>query len=345
MRTSAKNLVIVCAVLGAGISAFAQQAPAPASLRNQELELRLKASLAKSSGVWGVSVKHIEKNEFAAINDGLKFQMASVFKIPILVELFAQVKSGKVRLEDRVEWKEPQRFFGSGILVTLNTGLQPTIRDLAELMIIVSDNAATDMLLERLGPGMVTARMRILGLSQTSVEAGTRDLILQALGLRSEEDRKLTRETLRAVDWGGRAQEIEQNRRKFLDECPNCTTPAEMSQLLEQIARAETSDQPSSDQMLRILSQQQFNQRLPRWIPLGTRFDHKTGTLTGPVWVVNDAGILYLPNGYRVIVSVFSRGAEMNLSPAEMKVAISNAEDRIAEIGKIVWDYYSADRK
>jgi beta-lactamase class A len=315
------------------------------SLRNQELEARLKASLAKSSGVWGVSVKHIEKNEFAGINDGVKFQMASVFKIPVLVELFAQVKQGKVALEERIEWKDAQRHFGSGVLVTLQPGLQPTIRDLATLMIVLSDNAATDLLCERLGAANVTARMRSLGLTQTSVDGGTRDLILLALGLRREDDRKLTADTIRAVDWAGRAKEIEENRRKFLDECPNCTTPAEMTLLLEKMARAETADQEFTDQMLRILSRQQFNQRLPRWLPLGTRVDHKTGTLTSPVWVVNDAGMIYLPNGYRVVVSVFSRGAELSLSPAELKVAIANAEDRIAEIGKIVWDFYSAERK
>ncbi len=350
MRASLRLVSLTILWLIIAIFAAAQQPPAPpasaaASLRNQELELRLKAALAKSSGVWGVSVKHLEKNEFAGIHETQKFQMASVFKIPVLVELFTQVKQGKIRLEDRVEWRDPQRYFGSGVLVTMQPGAQLTLRDLATLMIILSDNAATDMICERIGTPNITARMIALGVMNTSVEAGTRDLILRALGLRSADDQKLTTDSIRAVDWAGRAKEIEEARRKFLDECPNCTTPADMTLLLEKVARFEVTDHELTDQMLRILSLQQFNQRLPRLIPLGIRFDHKTGTLNAPVWVVNDAGILYFPNGHRAVVSVFSRGAEMNQSGAETKIAIANAEDRIAEIGKIVWDFYSAERK
>ena len=60
------------------------------------------------------------------------------------------------------------------------------------------------------------------------------------------------------------------------------------------------------------------------------------------MWVVNDAGIVYLPGGARVVISVFSRGTERDLSPGELRTAIANAEDRIAEIAKVVFDYYTA---
>ena len=122
------------------------------SKRNLELEKRLKAALAGSAGDWGVSVKHVERNEVAGINSDQEFQMASVFKIPVLVELFYQVSEGKISLDERVEWTNPERYFGSGVLVSLTPGLRPTIGDLATLMIIISDNAATDYLGARLGP-------------------------------------------------------------------------------------------------------------------------------------------------------------------------------------------------
>ncbi len=335
--------VLFLLVLAFASGARAQQ-PAPA-VRNADLEQRLKAVVAKSSGVWGVSVKHIERNEFAGINAGEKFQMASVFKVPVLVELFYQVKEGKLSLEERVEWKDAPLYFGSGILVNLDAGLKPTIRDLATLMITLSDNAATDMLCNRLGFANITTRLRALGLTKTSVDGGTRELILFALGLRGDAYRNLTRETLRTVEWEKNAEAIERNRKLFLEECPNCTTPAEMTLLFEKIVTGQAADKPATDQMLRILSQQQFNQRLPRWLPGNVRADHKTGTLNAPVWVVNDAGIIYLPGGQRVIVSVFSRGAEMSLGPAELKASVSNAEDRIGEIAKVVFDYYTASGK
>ncbi len=313
--------------------------------RNAELEGRLKAALAKSSGVWGVSVKHVERNEVAGINTDQRFQMASVFKIPVLVELYQQARAGKISLDARVEWKEPEKYFGSGILVTLDKGLQPTVRDLATLMIIVSDNAATDMLCDRLGVANITARLRALGLQQTSVDGCTRTLILQALGLRGAAYENLTLEGLQKIAWDKIADEVRTNRKQFLEECPNCTTPAEMTLLIEKIVKGEAADADATKEMLLILSRQQFNQRLPRWLPYGVRSEHKTGTLTAPVWVVNDAGVINLPGGEHVIVSVFSRGTETDLGAAGNKVAIANAEDRIGEIGKLVFDYYTAKKQ
>ena len=96
--------------------------------------------------------------------------MASVFKIPILVELFHQAAEGKISLDERVEWTSPERYFGSGVLVTLAPGIRPTIHDLATLMIILSDNAATDTLGNRLGFPKITANLRTHGLTKTTVD-------------------------------------------------------------------------------------------------------------------------------------------------------------------------------
>lgn len=324
--------------------AFAQTTTPQASsagVRNAVLEHKLKTALAKASGIWGVSVRHVERNEFAGINADQRFQMASVFKIPVLVELYRQVKEGKISLEDRVEWRDVQSYFGSGILVTLDVGLRPTIRDLATLMVIVSDNAATDQLCKRLGFDQINARMRELGLEHTRVDVCTRDLILQALGLLGEAYRNLTAEQLGKLDRSKISAEVEQNQRKFLEQCPNCGTPREITLLLEKLLTGQVANKESTREMLKILSHQQFNERLPRWLPYDVRVDHKTGTLLAPVWVVNDAGIIYLPSGQHVIISVFSRGPGMGLDDAETKVAISAAEERIAEIGMIVFDHYT----
>ena len=68
-----------------------------------------------------------------------------------------------------------------------------------------------------------------------------------------------------------------------------------MSQLFEKIVSGKAGDEVATKDMLGTLSRQQFNQRLPRLLPAGLRVAHKTGTVTGPVCVVNDAGIIYLP--------------------------------------------------
>jgi beta-lactamase class A len=318
------------------------QAPAAQEIKNTALEYRLKTALAKTSGIWGVGVKHIERNEFTGINPDERFQMASVFKVPVLVELFHQVKEGKISLDERLEWHDAQLYFGSGILVTLDPGLRPTVRDLATLMIIVSDNAATDILCKRLGFDQINARMRALGLVKTSVDVGTRDLILQALGLPGEAYRNLTTEALEKLDRKKISAEVQHNQEEFLRKCPNCGTPREITSLMEKLVTGQLTDKEPTAQMLRMLSQQQFNERLPRWLSYDVRVDHKTGTLLAPVWVTNDAGIIYLPNRERLIICVFSRGTETGQSEAQIKAAISNAEGVIGEIGKIAFDYYTS---
>jgi beta-lactamase class A len=315
--------------------------PNPMGTRAAALEQRLQAILAKSSGVWGISVRYVERNEFAEINAEQRFQMASVFKIPVLVELYNQAKEGKISLDERVEWRDAPLYFGSGILVNLDSGLRPSIRDLATLMVIVSDNAATDQLCRRLGFDRINARMRELGLEHTRVDVGTRDLILRALGLTGEQYRDLTVEQLNKLDRSKLGSEIKENQKRFLDQCPNCGTPGEVTTLLERLLAGRAADKDSTSEMLKILSNQQFNERLPRWLPYDVRVDHKTGTLLEPVWVVNDAGIIYLAGDKHIVISVFSRGPEMGFTPAQTKVAISGAEDRIAEIGKLVFDYYA----
>lgn len=344
MRQSTTRMRNAAALLLLASSLTLAAATAEATKKNDALERRITAALAQANGTFGVSVKHLELDETVSVNGAERFQMASVFKIPVLVELFTQVQAGTVSLDERVEWTTPERYFGSGILVTLSPGIKPTIRDLATLMIIVSDNAATDMLVSRLGPDKITARMKALGLTQTRVEMGTRDLILQAIGLSAPKYRDLTTASLDKIDWQAIAPETRRAQEQFLKECPNCATPDEMTRLVELIFTGQAADKPRTTDMLTILSRQQFNARLPRFLPIGTRVDHKTGTLNGPVWVVNDAGIVYLPNGQHVIVSVFSRGSEIEQDDAAMKMGINQAEERIGEIAKIVYDYYTAQR-
>jgi beta-lactamase class A len=320
--------------------AFAQATPGRSNAA--ALEGGIRAILAKSSGAWGVSVRHVEANQFAEINADQRFPLASVFKVPVLIELYHQVQQGKVSLDERVEWRDPSLYFGSGILVNLAPGLRPTIRDLATLMVIVSDNAATDQLCSRLGFDQINSRLHELGIEHTRVDVGTRDLILGALGLADEQYKTLTVDGLRKLDRDKLQPQIREKQKRFIDQCLNCGTPAEMTLLLEKLVSGKLADAAGTRDMLEILSNQQFNERLPRWLPYDVRVDHKTGTLLGPVWVVTDAGVIHLPGNKHIAISVFSHGTEMGLGSAETKAAISAAEERIAEIGKLVYDHYTS---
>ncbi|HMI32085.1 MAG TPA: serine hydrolase [Candidatus Limnocylindrales bacterium] len=333
--------LIACLLVIAAAPAPTRIAPAPAPTRPAALEQRIRAIVAKSHGVWGVSVRHIERHQSAGIRENERFPMASVFKVPILVELFHQVWQGKIALGERVEWKNPGIYFGSGILAAMQPGLKPTVHDLATLMIIVSDNAATDQILARVGKANVNARMRALGLTKTSVDASTREHTLESFGLRDPKYKDFTPADFVKFDFQRHETEIVRNQKQALRDCHNCSTPSEMSQLLEKIATGQAGDAVATIEMLSILSKQQFNMRLPRFLPVGIRVAHKTGTVTNPVLVVNDAGIIFLPNGEHVVVTVFGHGTDMNQDDVKLKAALNEAEDTIAEIGRVVFEYYT----
>jgi len=318
------------------------KASAPEYRRAADLEARLQAVVAKSPDVWGVSVRHMERHEVAGIREDERFLMASVFKVPILVELFHQVSDGKISLDERVKLEHPEIYFGSGVLAMMRPGLNPTIHDLATLMIDVSDNMATDLLLARVGKENVTARMRAMGLAKMTVDASTREHTLESFGLRDPKYKDFTPADVAKFDFQFHEAEIVRNQKLALKDCHNCATPSEMSRLLELIAAGKAGDAAATKDMMGMLAKQQFNTRLPRYLPVGIRFAHKTGTVTNPVVVVNDAGVMTLPSGDHVVVTVFSKGTGINLDEAQLKKSMNDAEDTIAEIGRTVYEYYTA---
>lgn len=340
IRNAPLALVITTSLLSmSGGSAVASAAGPDA----RELKSRLEGVLLKANGTYGVSVKNVRSGDNISINGDVKFYMASVFKVHVLVELFRQVEEGKIDLDERVSWSSPDRFFGSGILTFLDTGLAPTIRDLATLMIVVSDNTATEILCERVGVGNVTRRMREMGLLRTSIDAGPRDITLLGRGLWGEKYKDLTTVTINQIDYTAIRDEVRTNQKRFIEECPNCTTPEDMTRLYEEIVSGKAASKTSTEQMLSILSRQTSNTRLSRWVPYGVRFEHKTGTVTGPLWAVHDAGIFYLPGGAPIIVSAFATGTRTDLTSREQKFAVSAAEDILADIGRTVYEFYSTD--
>ncbi|HEX9245628.1 MAG TPA: serine hydrolase [bacterium] len=113
----------------------------------------------------GVYVRAATTGEETALNADRPFQMASVFKIPILAELLSQAHAGRRSLDDRVILTNEMKAPGSGVLKELSAGTPLTVRDLATLMIIVSDNTATDILLGLVTKEAVNARLSVCGLN------------------------------------------------------------------------------------------------------------------------------------------------------------------------------------
>src|SRR5438552_407661 len=126
----------------------------------------------------GVSVWHIESGEQIDVNGDESYPMASVFKIPVLATAGQQLKAGKLKLDDRILLKNEDKSAGSGILQFLEAGVSPTFRDLLTLMIIISDNTATDMNVATLGgPLVVESYMHQLGLNDIYLKMDCKNLL------------------------------------------------------------------------------------------------------------------------------------------------------------------------
>jgi beta-lactamase class A len=129
------------------------------------LDARLSSIAERFSGDLSVAARHLTTSEVVTLEADRLMPTASVIKVPILVALLRAVETGAVHLGTRVEMRATDRRGGSGILAALEAGLAPTVRDLATLMVVLSDNTATNMVLDQIGGvGPVNAEMDALGL-------------------------------------------------------------------------------------------------------------------------------------------------------------------------------------
>jgi beta-lactamase class A len=299
---------------------------------NEQLTQRVRSIASALDGTLGVYVHAMGRGDQVAVNADQLFPMASVFKIPILAELLCQAQEGRVSLDERVTLGDEIKSPGSGVLKELSAGAVLTVRDLAVLMIIVSDNTATDVLLARVTKEAVNGRLRACGLERTRVAMDCREMLSDLVGLSAAppgpETRRLAVERLRR-------QEIDAHSRVYRDEGVNMTTPREMGHLLEQIVRAARGLEPPPgalpaevcQTMLNIMGRQQVRNRLPLLLPPAVDLAHKTGSVNR---ISNDAGVLDTPQG-PCVISVFGKGLGDALT----------GQMAIARVGRAVYETFA----
>lgn len=180
---------------------------------------------------------------------------ASVIKIPIMVEAFRQFEAGLLSPEAPYVLRDADKLPSCGALNRLHAGLELTMRDLVEMMIVLSDNTATNVLIDRLGLENVNATMARLDMRQSVLR------------------RKL-------FDPAGRAAGIE-----------NTVSAREIGMLLERMYAGTLISPEASAAMLEILRNQKLNGKLPFYLkPRGIAVAHKTGEDDG---ITHDVGIVY----------------------------------------------------
>lgn len=297
---------------------------AQAKLRKEILKLSKQVQ-----GTMGLAIEHIQSKQCLFLNENQLFPTASVFKVPVLVELLNQVKTGKVSLDQRLRMREDDKSPGSGVLKELQAGVELTVKDLAMLMAIISDNTATDMLTDLLGVEAINSTMSRLGYTKTKVVMNCKGILFDLVGIdartASQEELQKGWELLKQgkINLRARALSTKNN---------NVSTPHEMMHLFEGLLTHRILNDTSCEEILDILKRQQLKTRIPLLLPETTGIAHKTGTLRG---IRNDSGIVYLPNS-QLIISVFTKKVR---NPLE-------TDRTIGEISKTAYDHYlTIDRK
>ncbi len=298
-------------------------------LTNVEEQIRTLISVITGDGVAvGVYARHFGSGREIAVNAGRRFPTASTVKVPILFALYRKAAAGEIDLQRRVALEEFHRTAGSGVLQDLDPGIQPTVRDLATLMITVSDNQATDMLYQLLGGAYVQQVATEIGMTETRTPRTIRALLYDMVGM---DERNLAhgydmnRELLRtgARNAGGWALGIGDDN--------DVSTPQDMVTLLARIYAGEDPSRAACDAMIDILKRQKFNTILPLLLPAEIETAHKTGSLHG---VRNDVGIVYAPeeSGGPYAIAIMSRNLADPIGGARV----------LADISRAVWDAFTA---
>lgn len=273
-----------------------------------DLQQQLEAIARQHHGQVALYARQLKTGAEVAIQADVPVQTASVIKVPIMIEVFSQAKAGKLSLDERLVLTKENQVPGSGILTNLQAGLQPTVLDAVTLMIDLSDNTATNLLIDRVGIAAVNARIGVMGLKNTW----------------------LYKKVFKPADGPMPADQKKFGLGK--------TTAREMAQALESIERCDLDDAALCKRMLDILKAQQDHDEIPRYVQFSDTSEkpsaiaHKTGALDA---VRNDAGIVYTAAG-PIVISAFTWDNQDHKWTAD-----NEADLTIARLAKAIVDAWA----
>src|SRR5579872_506096 len=291
------------------------------------------ARLAKiSDGVVGLSAVHVESNRRVSFHGGERFPMASSYKVPIAVQLLSRVDNGEVKLDQMVTVKPRDLHPGSGTLSNLfnHPGVSLSVRNLLELMLLISDNSATDMVIRLAGgPEAVTAKMRAIGIDGINVNRPTIRLISDWIGATLPPESEWAPGIYTKLYAAVPADQKKLANDRFNQDPQDTAQPDAMAALLEKIYARKLHKPETADLLLDIMRRcQTGDARIKGMLPPDTIVAHKTGSIGG---TTNDVGILTLPgDAGHVVLALFVKQAS--------KPEVS--ERTIAQISRTVYDFF-----
>jgi len=269
----------------------------------QKLESTIHDIDQHLDGVMGVAIEDLTTGDHFFLHENEAFAQASSIKITVLAQLYLQAQQGKLKLTDPYTVQASDLVPDSDIMGGLTPGVtRITLRDLATMMVAVSDNSATNVLIDRVGMDSVNSMLDSLGLSHTRLRRKMMDLKAAAEG----------RE--------------------------NVSTPREMMTLLDAIYRGKVLNKESTADFFRMLSTNKSSW-IPRDLPADLKIANKPGSLEG---VRNDSGVVFVEGRpYVICVMTAFLHDERDGEDAISKVSLAawrmfDRLSRASEYGRVV---------
>lgn len=235
--------------------------------------------IAGFKGTVFVYAKNLDTGKTFGIRENERVRTASTIKLPVMAGLFAAVEAGRVKWTDEIILRDEDKVSGSGVLHEFSAGIRLPVRDVMHLMIVVSDNTATNLIIDKITADAVNAEMDQLGLKQT----------------RSLRKVRGDGNQLKAPSGWSAAGKLAENQRFGL----GVSTPREMVALLEKIEKGEVVSAAASKEMIAVLKRQQDQDCMRRFLQDMPVAD-KTGALDA---LRSDVGIVYSPKG-RIAIAI-----------------------------------------
>jgi beta-lactamase class A len=288
-RTLASGFVCVWALLSARLLASGPDL--------SELQATFDRIVHASKAQVGVGLIHVESGAQLAINGDAYFPMASVYKLPIAVELLAQVNQGALTL-DRQVWIAPSDIRACCTLSRRHPrgGVSLTAGELLELMMVDSDNTAADAVLKLVGgPAVVQRRLRALGFTGINVNRYEGDINFQMTGVDNPPPQDLwTLELQRRLISEVPMRALVEARARYVADPRDSSTPNEMARFLARLQLNNLLPETPTRMLLELMARARTGpKRLKGRLPEDTVVAHKTGTTEV---VINDVGLITLPD-------------------------------------------------
>lgn len=294
---------VVSVLVLAAVCAAQNASSAKQKVLWQKLEAKIEQVDRNLDGVMGVAIEDLTSGDHYFLREDEVFAQASSIKITVLANLYLQAQQGKLKLTDLYTVQSSDLVPDSDIMNGLTPGItRVTLRDLATMMVAVSDNAATNVLIDRVGMQNVNAMLDSLGLAHTRLRRKMMDL-----------------------------EAARQGRE-------NISTPREMMTLLDAIYHNKVLNKESSEEFFKVLSTNK-DSWIPRDLPAGLKVADKPGSLEA---VRNDSGIVFVegrPYVICVMAGYLSNEREGEQAISQVSLEAWRMFDRLSratEYGRVV---------